>query len=124
MVPGRVLEGIAELPDGGLAEVLLGQAEALADHVAQAVPDHVVLGRHELGEPATAERLVGRGLDQQNAGPGAILCAASTSVVVSAAASTMSWSSVSYRGTRPTGWMMRSDGGPGSPQPASKTCRS
>ena len=47
-------------------EVLLGEAEALADDVAQVVLDHVVLGRDHLREAAAGGGLLGRRLDQQD----------------------------------------------------------
>ena len=91
VVPVSAEVGVAQLRHGGPArEVLLRDAEALADHVAQIVGDHVVLRGHELREATAGEGLGGGRLDQQDAGPGARAWAASTSLVVSPAASTMS----------------------------------
>ena len=71
VVPFRADVGVAQAQDGGPArEVLLWDAEALGDDVAQVVRDHVVLGRHELREAAARERLGHRRLNQQDAGPG------------------------------------------------------
>ncbi len=51
-------------------EGLLGGAEALADHAAQVVVDHVLLRRHDLGEACGPFVLRGRGLYQQDGGTG------------------------------------------------------
>ena len=69
VVPVGAEVGVAQLQQGGPArEVLLRDAEALADDVAQIVGDHVVLRRHELREAAAGQGLGGRRLDQQDAG--------------------------------------------------------
>ena len=61
--------GVTQLQQGGPArEVLLGDAEALADDVAEVVRDHVVLGRRKLGEAPAGQGLGHGRLDQQDAG--------------------------------------------------------
>ena len=62
--------GPAQAGDRASGEVLLGQAEALADHVSETVRDHIVLGGHHLREAAARHRLADRGLDEQDARPG------------------------------------------------------
>ena len=63
----RVRVGAAQGQQGGPGrERLLGRAEALADHVAETVVDHVVLGRDDLREPGHALGLRHRRLDQQD----------------------------------------------------------
>ena len=51
-------------------EGLLGRAEALADHVAEMVIDHVFLGLDDLREPGHALGLRDRRLDQEDVGSG------------------------------------------------------
>ena len=70
-VNDRVDVGAAQRQDRELArEGLLGRPEALADHVAEAMVDHVVLSLDDLGKPLHAGGLVDRRFHQQNVCPG------------------------------------------------------
>ena len=65
---GELVGAAQRLDRGGVGEGLLGGAEALADHVAEVVPEHVLLGRDDLREAVHALGFRHRGLDQQDAG--------------------------------------------------------
>ena len=69
MIPlGQLVSAAQPLDRGAAGEGLLGGAEALADHVAEVVLEHVLLGRDDLREAVHALGLRHRGLDQQDAG--------------------------------------------------------
>ena len=62
-------EGVAQAQQGRPLGVLLGEAEALADDVAQVVCGDVVVCGDELGEPPTAESFRHRCLDDDDVRP-------------------------------------------------------
>ena len=62
-------EGVAQAQQGRPLDVLLWEAKALADDVAQLVGSDVVVCGEELGEPPTAKSFARRCLDDDDARP-------------------------------------------------------
>ena len=65
---GQLVGAAQRLDRGGVGKGLLGGAEALADHVAEVVREHVLLGRDDLREAVHALGFRHRGLHQHDAG--------------------------------------------------------